>query len=765
MRYFQKKENDPRLIIVAILFLLSGAAGLIYQIVWHRLLEIYFGVTMTAIALIVAAYMAGLGLGSLLGGQIALRSKRTVLIYGMVEVGIAVFGFFSEALIHWIGQRTAGSPYPLVFLLSFLLLLIPTLLMGITLPLLTQSFVKQVNTSGHIIGLLYGINTLGAGLGALVGGYVLIGRLGFEGSLWIAVALNVLVGIGAVALFESKKQTRLEERTESHSEATSSLPYRTILVAAFLVGFINLGFEMLWFRVLGVINKGTAYGFPSVLFVFLTGLAIGGFIWGRQADQSKDRIALFWKLQLGSGIIAMLSFLLCWGALHFPPLQDWIRESFANPQQPIPPFVRTDNGMVFGRRLMISTLFEYFLPILVLIFPASLIMGGGLPLLDRIAITSAATSGKRVGDIHLANILGSVLGSLTISFIFLSALGTELTLKVLALLSIAFTSLVWDMRKSVKGSIYILPVCVAALVLITPWRGVFYETLYRTATGIPALVRETNAGVLALGYNSTPSAPSTLWIGGIQNSYFPTYGDYERTAFTCAAASHPRKILIIGLGGSNTAYFLTQMPGVEEIHIVELMDDLGSLLNEYVPVAQQTFADPRVRYIADDGRRYLYAHPDETYDMIFIDPLNSFTSGHNNLYSREAMQLYQSHLNNGGIFCAWMNERHFIPKTAASVFPFMEQFRDWVVSSNREISFDQSYLGSGLAAYLKNSKGIYSDILPETLAPEMVFSNYIGDHTCTLEKEKDTPILSDTRPYLEYYYFSQPPGRPIRCNQ
>src|SRR5690606_12332324 len=125
-----------------------------------------------------------------------------------------------------------------------------------------------------------------------------------------------------------------------------------------------------------------------VLFVFLTGLAIGGFIWGRQADQSKDRITLFWKLQLGSGIIAMLSFLLCWGALYFPPLQDWIRESFANPQQPISPFVETVNGLVFSRRLMISTLFEYFLPILVLIFPASLIMGGGLPLLDRIAITS-----------------------------------------------------------------------------------------------------------------------------------------------------------------------------------------------------------------------------------------------------------------------------------------------------------------------------------------------------------------------------------------
>lgn len=763
MTYFQKKENDPRLIIVAILFLLSGAAGLIYQIVWHRLLEIYFGVTMTAIALIVAAYMAGLGLGSLLGGQIALRSKRTVLIYGMVEVGIAVFGFFSEALIHWIGQRTAGSPYPLVFLLSFLLLLIPTLLMGMTLPLLTQSFVKQVNTSGHIIGLLYGINTLGAGLGALIGGYILIGRLGFEGSLWIAVALNILVGIGAVALFESKKQTQPEERTESHSEATSSLSYRTILVAAFLVGFINLGFEMLWFRVLGVINKGTAYGFPSVLFVFLTGLAIGGFIWGRQADQSKDRITLFWKLQLGSGIIAMLSFLLCWGALYFPPLQDWIRESFANPQQPISPFVETVNGLVFSRRLMVSTLFEYFLPILVLIFPASLIMGGGLPLLDRIAITSAATSGKRVGDIHLANILGSVLGSLTISFIFLSALGTELTLKVLALLSLTFTSLVWGMRKNVKRSIYVLPACVVALVLITPWRGVFYETLYQTATGIPALVRETNAGVLALGYNSTPSAPSTLWIGGIQNSYFPTYGDYERTAFTCAAASHPRKILIIGLGGSNTAYFLTQMPGVEEIHIVELMDDLGSLLNEYVPVAQQTFADPRVRYIADDGRRYLYAQSAEKYDLIFIDPLYSFTAGHNNLYSREAMQLYKDHLASGGVFCGWMNERHSIPKTVASVFPHLEQFRDWVVGSNEKIEFDMEYMSLGYTAYIESDSDVFSDAVRDTLKPEAIFANYVGDRECTLNKENATPVLTDTHPLLEYYYFTTPIKRRTIC--
>lgn len=755
---------DARLIVVAALFLFSGAAGLIYQIVWQRLLELYFGVTMTAIALIVAAYMAGLGIGSLIGGRIAGKIKRVVLTYGLVEVAIAIFGFVSLDLIHWIGQRTAGSPYPIVFLLSFLLLLIPTLLMGMTLPLLTQSFVKRVDTSGHVIGLLYGINTFGAGVGALIAGFVLIGWLGFDGTTLVAALLNLAVGIGAIVFLGSEEQQARNEPKTSVSAETSSLSYRAVLLAAFLVGFINLGYEMLWFRVLGIWNKGTAYGFPSVLFVFLTGLALGGFIWGRKADQSRDRVLLFWKLQLTSGIIALVSFLIISSLLQIPSAQRWAREAFSNPQQPIPPFVDTVNGLVFSRRLMISTLFQYFLPILALVLPASLVMGGGLPLLDRIAITSASASGKRVGDVHLANILGSVIGSLMISFVFLSWLGTELTLKVLALLSLVFIGLIWDKRQTLQNKNYILPVCLIVLALVAPRRGELYEKLYEAVANGSVVVRESSESVLALGFYSKPNTPAKLWIGGIQNSYFPSYGDYERSAFTCASASHPKKILIIGLGGSNTAYFLTQMPDVEEIVIVELMDDLGPLLDQYVPAAQKTLADPRVRYIADDGRRYLYAHPDETYDLIFIDPLNSFTAGHNNLYSREAMQLYQSHLSNSGIFCAWMNERHIIPKTAASVFPYMEQFRDWVAASNQKIEFDRAYMDSGLATYLENSKGISSDASSIALEPDVIFEKYIGSRSCALEKEKDTSILTDARPYLEYYYFYPPSGRSIRCN-
>ncbi|HUG34358.1 MAG TPA: fused MFS/spermidine synthase [Anaerolineales bacterium] len=759
-----KRKFNFQLIWVAVLFLFSGAAGLIYQIVWERLLETYFGVTMTSITLIVAAYMAGLGIGSLAGGRIAHKLKYPILTYGLVELGIAAFGMVSPALIHWMGRETAGSPYPLVFLLSFTLLIIPTFLMGMTLPLLTQSFVNRVETSGHIIGLLYGINTLGAAFGTLIAGYLLIGWLGFGGALWVAVGINVAVGVGAVALIGNQEQLSAMVDTETGiDEQRAELSYRRVLFAAFLVGFINLGFEMLWFRVLGIINKGTAYGFPSVLFVFLAGLAIGGLIWGNRADTSNDRAGLFWKLQLGTGIVAATSFLLIWVVLHIQALQPWISEYFRNPQHPAGAYFRLSGEFILSRRMTLGDLSQYFLPILVLVLPASLIMGGGLPLLDRIAITSAKISGRRVGDIHLANIFGSLSGSLVISFILLDQLGTELTLKILALLSIAFTAVVFRSFNDLNGNYLLLPACILILVLILPWRGKFYERLFQTTTGIPAIISESMDSVLAIGYRSTPATPSTMWIGGIQNSFYPTRGTYERSALSCASASQPKTILIIGIGGSNTAYFLTQMPGVEEITIVELMDDLGPLIRQYAAVAQRTLDDPRVTYIGDDGRRFLYANPGEKYDMIFIDPLYSFTSGHNNLYSREAMLLYQAHLEPGGVFCAWFNEGHIIPNTAASVFPFVNQFREWLAAGNEHLEYDRQYLEIAYTAYITNSQGLFADSMYEMINPDDVLSKFVADRNCIQSREADSPILTDLNPWLEYYFFRPPIEHQLRC--
>ena len=234
--------------------------------------------------------------------------KNTLLVYGLLEMGIAAFGLFSQPLIFWIGQKTAGSPYALVFLISFAILLVPTTLMGMTLPLLTQSFVHRVDTSGSVIGILYGINTLGAAFGTVLAGFVLDRGLRLR-------RYNQYRGCderhrrpvrGPAGWLAGRRFPAAGVRTASESALVTQWGYKTILISSFLVGFIGLGFEMLWVRILHIVNKNTAYSFPSILFIFLLGLAIGGYIFGRAADKSKNPILLFCKIEMAGAVLAAL---------------------------------------------------------------------------------------------------------------------------------------------------------------------------------------------------------------------------------------------------------------------------------------------------------------------------------------------------------------------------------------------------------------------------------------------------------------------------
>ncbi|MDD2921754.1 MAG: fused MFS/spermidine synthase [Anaerolineales bacterium] len=753
------QNKKTSIVLVSILFFLSGAAGLIYQTVWVRLLEIYFGVTLSATTLIVSAYMAGLGLGSLFGGRIAAKTRNAILIYGVVEAGVGAFGVFSPYLINWIGQNTAGSSYALVFLLSFILLLVPTVLMGMTLPLLTQAFVTRVETSGQVIGLLYGINTLGAAFGALASGYVLMGWFGFGVTLWSAAAINFLVGLGATLLRFNRGHAR---EADSPAKLTSAprvvWNYKAVLLSAFLVGFIDMGFEMLWFRLLGVFNKHSAYSFPSILFVFLIALALGGWYWGKKADESQDPPRLFWNLQIAVGVIAALSFLLIWRAINLPQIQSWLAENFNTFQQPVAAYLRAGEQVIFSRRTFLLGMAEYFLPILVIVFPAGLIMGGGLPVLDRIAIDQAALSGRRVGDIHLSNIFGSTLGTLAVSFVLLPNLGSEWTLKILSALTLSFLALyIVTQKPRLKKSMFALPLVLCILVATLPGKGQFYARLYQIASGRQSVVaRESGDGILAVTFRGEKTDPADLWIGGLKNSFFPSTGNYERSALTCATAAHPKRILIIGLGGANTANFIAELPDVQEVVIVELMEELGALLDKNVPVARAALNHPAVRYIIDDGRRYLYANPNEKFDMIFIDPLWSFTAGHNNLYSQEAMRLYQNHLSESGVFCAWVNEQRFIPKTAATVFPYSDFFGDYLVNGGQPIAYDMAYMTRVYENYLATQSAYLSPLAAEAMNPEEIMGRLRTDQKKVLYAEKEIPALTDLTPWLEYYYVCPP---------
>ncbi len=742
------KNNHPLfLYLFAALFLVSGTAGLIYEIAWQRLLEQHFGVTMTSVNLIVSAYTAGLGLGSLVGGRIAVNLKNTLLIYGLLEIGIALFGVVSPRVIQWIGQSMAGSPYALVFLISFLVLLIPTFLMGMTLPILTQSFVDRIETSGRIIGVLYGINTLGAVIGSVLAGYILIGSYGLDGTIYIAVLLNAIVGLCAFFLSPWRRVQAI--KSESSSPASGqviALGYRTILLSSFLVGFLGLGFEILWIRVLLIVNKNTAYSFPSILFIFLLGLAVGGAVWGRRADSSANPALLFCKIELAGAAVASFTFLAFWLSLELDT--SWMGNFFET-QKPSIPFVRIEREWFFSKRVLLANLWDYFLPILVMVLPASFVMGGGLPVLDRLSINNPLVSGRRVGDIHLANIIGSVAGTFVTSFILLPGIGSEATLKLLALSTFLFPTFYFLDRmgkKSVQNHsslIFIGSILLIAIILLQD-RGEFYTRLYASGSEQEVVVSESGDSVLALTYEpASARKKGLLWIGGEINSFFPPKALYESRAMVCAGASRPKRILVIGFGGGYITMFFKSIPDVEEIVIVELFEDLSLFLNDNQQSARETLEDPRITYIVDDGRRYLNAFPDEKFDLISIDPLREHTAGHNNLYSKQALELYQNHLTKSGILCAWMLERHIIPHTFAEVFPYVDQFaNEYMIASNSPIHYDTVYMEKASADYATLARNIFGPDFTAIPEVENNLSFFLRDQDQILSEEASTPILT-----------------------
>ncbi len=757
-----QKRQSIVLILFASLFLVSGAAGLVYQIVWERLLGLFFGVTMVSITLIVGAFMAGLGLGSLIGGRLARQVKNTLLVYGLLEIGIAAFGVVSQPLIFWIGERTAGSSYLLVFLFSFLILLIPTTLMGMTLPLLTQSFVHRVETSGGVIGILYGINTLGAAVGSALAGYVLVGIFGFDGTIFIAVAMNAIVGLFAVVLARWKERdSQISDSESPVGSQTSRWGYNTILLSSFLVGFIGLGFEMLWVRILHIANKNTAYSFPSILVVFLLGLAIGGYIFGKQADKAKNPILLFCTIELIAATIATLTLVAFWWSLEFNPPDV---QTFFETQKPGLPFIKVQREFVFSKRLLFANLWEYFRPIIILVLPASIVLGGGLPVLDRIAINNPTLAGRRVGDIHLANIIGSVAGTLVISFILLPGIGSEWTLKLLSLLTVSFSVFYFlniSRNEHFNRDLRHLTLFGAVLlfgILITPGKGQFYTRLYETGMRQEAVISESGDSVLALTFvPGTDRDAGLFWIGGEVNSFFPPEGIYENRALACAGASEPKRVLVIGFGGGYTTLFFNAVPSVDEIVVVELLGDIAPFLEENLESARVTFADPRITYIVDDGRRYLNTYPDEKFDLIAIDPLREHFAGHNNLYSEQALGLYLDHLSPGGVLCAWMMEDRIVPHTIAHVFPYADHYlNELMIASNAPITYNPTYMDDISSYYKTFVDQIYAGELPVYPSTQAALNGLVADQDDILDISKDLPYLTDLKPWLEYYLLRKP---------
>jgi predicted membrane-bound spermidine synthase len=660
--------------LAAALYLVSGAAALVYQVAWQRILALYTGVGLYSVAVIVAAFLAGLGVGSHLGGGWSARLGRRAALqrFALAEMSVGAFGVVSPWVYYdWLYPVAARLPVPSLSatLVHFAAVGPPTLLMGISLPLLTRAVVPDVREAGRAVGLLYALNTAGAGLGALATPWLLVPRFGIRGALVGAGIGSVLVGLGGWTLLRRVRDEvpaplapAGEEPTgptPAAAEPPASQPFARWLWLYALSGFVALSLEIVWFRILDVAVKSTAFTFGTLLAVYLLGSAAGCVVAILLLERILRPLRAFLlaqcamlvatsagQLLLVHALPSEASFMTYWRAYQF----------FALGQ--------ASDGAQVARLYLL-------LPVLLFGLPTAF-MGFSFPVLQRAVHDDVRDSGRKVGLLQAANIAGCVAGSLLVGLLAVRALGTAGTVRALVLVGVVFAGLGWRRY----GPVFAAPLLLVVALGVALPGG---EALWRRLHGLPpdgprALFEEDATGVVAL----TEEPPESHWryrlsINGKGNSWLP-FGGSHTVLGAVPAVVHPspRRVAIVGLGSGDTAWAAACRPETESVTVIELSSPQPRILRrlldlERFPNLQRLLDDPRVEIRIADGRQVLQSEP-HTYDLIEADAILPAAAYSGNLYSLEFFELCARRLRPGGVVCTWAPTAR-VRATFTRVFP------------------------------------------------------------------------------------------------
>src|SRR5580693_7277521 len=446
--YFDRSEQKWENLLLSALFLFSGMPALIYQVVWQRVLFSIYGVNAESVAVVVSAFMLGLGLGSLLGGWLSARfSRQGILLFGLAELGIAIFGLFSLRIFRWTAVYTAGANLPSVLIFSLALLLIPTILMGATLPILVEHLVRRSGRVGASVSRLYFVNTLGSAIACYVCARVLLRQFGQAGSVAIAACLNTLVGATAYLYGRSSNNAAVQPaQPEVAVRGESPIKLRMAMLLAGLSGFIALGFEIAWFRVFSMASADRAPAFALLLSTFLAGVAAGSYLSEKLTHNSNPQTVarLIGVLMVLAGAVsAYLPALVAAARIHNLPFLT-----------PAPVF-----------------------------FLTAAMLGSVLPLLCQLSVSADEKAGGGVSLIYVSNILGSVLGSLGIGFVLMQYFGLRQISLQLGLLTVLTggTVLFLGRQGSRFPPAWATALFVAALIAV-PIASLSFDSLYEKLT-------------------------------------------------------------------------------------------------------------------------------------------------------------------------------------------------------------------------------------------------------------------------------------------
>lgn len=625
--------------VVVALFVVSGATALVGEVVWMRMLGLVMGNTVWAASIAVAAWMGGMALGAALGAGLASRTRRHLWWYALAEGGIGVFYALSPTIVRGLlvvgatfgddlgGRLAIGVLQRL--LLAAVALLIPTTLMGLTLPLLVERL--RGSALARRVGLLYGANTLGAAAGVFGAAYLLLPRLGEQGSLAMAAVACSLVAM--VAVWLDHLLPRLGG-TPAGSGPRPTLQNSRFLVLVALMGCGALAAELIWVRILVLHLGSRVYAFALLLGVYLTGLALGSLVM-RLVPSPARPVRVLEALQLAVAVLLGAQ-LLALG--HFADLMAWLTDVLRPPA--------TFAGL---QGVMIASVAALFLPITVL-------FGASFPL--AVAADPARRSdGAHVGRVAAANTLGAIVGALGAPFILIPTIGSQRGLLVLALIfTVVAVGLVRSRRVMIAAGLVVAGVVVIWTTLPPDWvlRQVGYVDvaqgeLLELEEGIGATLtiarypdRRGEMRVLELnGVNVAGTKPELRIVQQLQGN------------LPLLQVAEPRRVLHVGFGSGGTCWAVSRHP-VEAIDVVEISPEVPRASARWFPeINRGVLADPRVRVIVNDGRNFLLA-TDRRYDAILSDSIHPLFAGNSTLYTRDYFDLCRSHVRPGGVVSMWL---------------------------------------------------------------------------------------------------------------
>ncbi len=694
-------------------FFISGMTGLIYEILWTRMIVKIIGSAPFAVAIVLTVFMGGLGLGSYLAGrkidQIK-QEKDLLRLYGFLEIIIGVYAVVLLALLWLVGPLVAVAynsffdqflTYNLfTFALCFLLLLVPVTCMGATLPVLSRFYVSSMSHLGTHVGRLYGLNTIGAAVGSLLCGFWMISTLGVLGSLIFAMMLNI--GIGLLCLRAgSRMSSRPETSDKSGASSVASVAKSAALatgvprwpaLAIFAVsGFCAMGYQVMWVKLLGLVIGPTTYSFTIVLVAFISGLALGSLFFGWFSDRTRKVYLLLVATQVAAALTALfVSHLLGNSQIFFSKLIYSYNDSF-----------------LVMEALKGLTLFAFlFLP--------TFCLGATFPLVVRIYTRSLAGTGRSVGFAYAVNSLGAVLGSFCAGFVLLPLLGKEQGISLLVagqlLIALVVAARVYlNTRQASLNWAGIFVIGIAGLILAPQFPHWDRTLLSRSKYHNVNDPRITGSGwTEALFHGSEIAAEdvrSKLVYFGDGVGGFTTVFEHEadilgnieysmlnsgkvdastesRDMITQALLAHyplllhpsPKNVLVLGLASGITAGEALHYP-LERIDVLEINHQVVAGSRYFDPWNNQVLEDPRTNLIIQDGRAHMTL-TDRTYDVVISEPSNPWMAGLAALFTVDFFEAVQERLNDRGIFCQWVHGYQMdwgtfalIGRTFEEVFP------------------------------------------------------------------------------------------------